>query len=119
MPQDKTSRCGEPYTESELLRAISLKENGLSWDVIASRLGRGRSSLKSQVTRYRRGRIHFRKLRYNEIYDRIIEEVIRGVPHGECAKRYGLHKTAVYDGLKRRGWDLEMIELERQERLSA
>lgn len=50
------------WTREELNKALALREYGLSWATIASRLGRTEKSIASAVAKYKAGKLPFKWL---------------------------------------------------------
>lgn len=109
-------RSGVPYTPEELERAIELHErHGLTWDVVAVRMGRSLASIKVNVCRYRKGRKFELPIRARES-EEMAEMAFNGLSLGEIARRRGCHPSNVWQRLNRIGVDQEVIQEMRAER---
>ena len=99
---------GRPYTSAELARIDRMRAAGLSWTVIAERLGRSENSLAVTYCKWRQGQIRFvpeKRAEENALIERLL---MRGTSMAEIGRRLGIVPQSVERRLTRMGLDAEM-----------
>jgi IS30 family transposase len=96
------------YTKDEIQQIAKLKEQGLSYSQIGTRLGRTRTSLKTTMSMIRTGKYQFRTDVNKAISDQLVQETENGTLPRTIAKRLGWSSERVMMRLARQGLDAEM-----------
>lgn len=95
------------YSQKELDKALNLKQTGLTWPVVAERLGRDILQLQVMIYRYRHGQLKFKRDRAEQY----VAQAEAGIPVSQIAACFQMSAPAVHSVLHRLGIDREMLAL--------
>lgn len=110
------------YTRERLDHALRLKAQGMTWSVIAERMGVPQNSLEVTISRYRRGKLLFADERLSQERQRIETLAESGERICDIARTLGFKRNTVCQRLNYMGIDAELrsqFQKDRLERVAA